>query len=71
MLTLKLSGVVVCLCNAEICHSISIIKFSLFFFGVECGHHKTTSGVDVVLVLVHALCSPWSMWQPNFDYEVL
>lgn len=40
---------------AKICHSISIVKFCFVFFGVECGHHKITSGVDLVLVLVHAL----------------
>jgi hypothetical protein len=48
MLTLKLSGVVVCLCNgkqiyAKIYYSISIVKFRsvfLFVFGVECGDHK-------------------------------
>ncbi len=48
----------------------SLVLFFLFVLGVECGHHKTTGGVALVLVLVHALVPPMCHLGP-FGNQIL
>jgi hypothetical protein len=60
---------------AKICHSISIVKFRSVFLkkiGVECGDHKWGGpGPSFCACPGPTYVPPWSMWQPNFDYEIL
>lgn len=63
MLRLKLSGVVVCLCNGNRSMQKFVIvsqlsSLDLFFFKKLEWNAVTTSGVDLVLVLVNALVPP-------------